>query len=212
MAVEDYSTTAGSNTSIGAISIAEGWSPADVNNALRQLMADIATWRDGAIADIGGAADYQPLDATLTALAGVTTAANKVIYATGADTFSTTDLTAFGRTLLSLASYSALRSGLGAVTVTASSLSNPGYFTLDIGGTSLIINWGTGSIAGNTSGTTVSYAQSYSSFSIPVVNGGNSNTGVEGNVTAYSAGLSSFTIKNSGGNPSATYYWIAIGI
>lgn len=42
----------------------------------------------------------QTVDATLTAIAGVTTSANKIIYATGADTFSLTDLTAAGRALL----------------------------------------------------------------------------------------------------------------
>lgn len=41
--------------------------------------------------------DAQPLDATLTALAGVTTAADTLVYATGSDTFTTTSLTAAGR-------------------------------------------------------------------------------------------------------------------
>ena len=60
-------------------------------------------------------ADAQPLDATLTALAGVTTAANKVIYATGSDAFTTADLTAFGRSVIALGNASAGRSlfGLG---------------------------------------------------------------------------------------------------
>lgn len=57
----------------------------------------------------------QPLDATLTALAGVTTAADKVIYATGADEFATTDLTSFGRSLIDDASASAARTTLGLV-------------------------------------------------------------------------------------------------
>lgn len=48
------------------------------------------------------AAAKQPLDATLTALAGVTTAVDKLIYATGADTFSTADFTAAARTLVAL--------------------------------------------------------------------------------------------------------------
>lgn len=45
MGIEDYSTTAGSNTSVGGVSIAEGMSPASVNNAIRAVMADIATAR-----------------------------------------------------------------------------------------------------------------------------------------------------------------------
>jgi len=52
-------------------------------------------------------------DATLTALAGVTVAADKIIYATGADAFSTTDLSSFARTLLDDANAAAARTTLG---------------------------------------------------------------------------------------------------
>lgn len=56
----------------------------------------------------------QPLDATLTALAALTTAANQMIYATGADTFAMTALTPFARTLLDDADAATARATLGA--------------------------------------------------------------------------------------------------
>ncbi len=57
----------------------------------------------------------QPLDATLTSLAGVSTSADKLIYASGSDTFTTTDLTSFARTLLDDTDATAMRSTLGLV-------------------------------------------------------------------------------------------------
>ncbi|MGL4310391.1 MAG: hypothetical protein ACRCSU_07870 [Paracoccaceae bacterium] len=43
MAVSDYSTTPGNNTSIGGVNIAENCAPDGINNAIRQLMADLKT-------------------------------------------------------------------------------------------------------------------------------------------------------------------------
>lgn len=42
MALSDYSITAGSNTTIGGVSIAEGCPPSNVNDVIRALAADIA--------------------------------------------------------------------------------------------------------------------------------------------------------------------------
>jgi phage-related tail fiber protein len=55
----------------------------------------------------------QNLDSTLTALAGLTTAADQLIYATGVDTFAMASLTTFGRSLIDDADASAGRTTLG---------------------------------------------------------------------------------------------------
>lgn len=67
--------------------------------------------------------NVQAYDATLAALAGVTVAADKVVYATGADQFATTDLTSFGRSLLDDSSASDARGtlGLGSIATQAAS-------------------------------------------------------------------------------------------
>jgi len=58
-------------------------------------------------------ADVQPLDAGLTSISGLTTAANKMIYATDLDTYAVADLTAVGRALLADATASDQRTTLG---------------------------------------------------------------------------------------------------
>lgn len=211
MAVTDYSTTAANNTSVGGVNIQEGWSPSDVNNAIRALMADIASGiTDG---DFATTSSLQPIDATLTALAGVTVADQDLILANGADSFTTLATTAYGRSLLALANVAALKTALGTISVTASSITNPGYVSLDLTGNGtadLTLQWGTGSIGGNTTGT-ITYPISFTSFAVCVANGGRSNTSNEGDVHVTAAsGLSSQAILHS--SPSTAFYaWVAVG-
>lgn len=45
MSVLNYSTNASSNTTVGGVSIAEGMPPGNVNNAMREMMADTRKWQ-----------------------------------------------------------------------------------------------------------------------------------------------------------------------
>ena len=44
MAISNYSTSPDQNTAISGINIAEGCPPSGINNAIRQLMADVKTY------------------------------------------------------------------------------------------------------------------------------------------------------------------------
>ena len=68
-------------------------------------------------------ASLQPLDAGLTSISGLTTAADKMIYTTGSDTYAVTALTSAGRAILDDADAAAQRTTLGLGTVS----------TLDVG-------------------------------------------------------------------------------
>jgi hypothetical protein len=62
MSVTDYSKTASSNTSIGGNDVSEGCSPAGINNAIRQIAADIAEVVDGTTAMTAFAVDNLKMD------------------------------------------------------------------------------------------------------------------------------------------------------
>jgi hypothetical protein len=76
--VSEWSSTAASNTDIGGIDIAEGCAPSGINNAIRELMAQVKDQQAGTDADnftVGGnlsVTGTSTLTGAITATAGVT--------------------------------------------------------------------------------------------------------------------------------------------
>lgn len=99
--ISEFSATAANNTDIGGINIAEGCAPSGINNAIRQLMADLKEFQTGSAGDdltVGGilaATGAATFSSTIYA-AGVATFNNNVIL--GAST--TNSLTLNGATIV----------------------------------------------------------------------------------------------------------------
>lgn len=91
----------------------------------------IATQKAVKTAVAAAQAASQPLDATLTALAGMATAAGKLAYWTGADVVALTDLSAFIRTLLDDADAATARGTIGAETAGAAAAAQAASQPLD---------------------------------------------------------------------------------
>ena len=119
--------TGGTITGITDLAIADGGTgsstAADARTALGStavgdavfVSATAAAARTAIGAVIG--TDVQAYDATLTSLSALGTAANKVAYTTGVDTWAETPLTAAGRALIDDASAAAQRTTLGSTSV-----------------------------------------------------------------------------------------------
>ncbi|EPB7537721.1 phage tail protein [Escherichia coli] len=95
-----------------AISALVGSSP-EALDTLNELAAALGNDPNFATIMTNALAGKQPLDATLTALAGLATGANKLPYFTGTDTVSQTDLTSVGRDILAKTSVLAVIQYLG---------------------------------------------------------------------------------------------------
>jgi hypothetical protein len=123
--IKDYSSTAGGNTSVGGISIAEGMLPSNINNAFRAMTADIREWYNDSQWVIYGDGD----------------SAFTVTYASSTSfTVSSADVTSFyhvGRRIKAVGSSTGTIYG----SITASSFST---------NTTVTVNWDSGSLSNET--------------------------------------------------------------
>lgn len=153
--------------------------------------------------------DVQAYDAGLASIAGLTTAADKMIYTTALDVYATADLTSVARTLLAQTTQALMRTtglGLGTIaTQAASSVAITGGTingTIIGGSTPAAITGTTGTLTGALSvGTGLANSFQFlgaASASAPVINITGSDTDVSGIYAAKGAGLHGF--YNAGGS------------
>jgi hypothetical protein len=114
-AIDAHQASAIGNTPAGSIAANT------VQGALNELDAEKAD----AAATTTALAGKQPLDGTLTALAALVTAADRLLYATGADTFALTAFTAFARTILDDPDAGTALNTLGVASAVSTWLSSP---------------------------------------------------------------------------------------
>lgn len=217
-------------------------SSAQVNKAIRQasfIAAALAQYTanksgldvlddgdlNGFIAKMSAAfgKDFQALDATLTALAGLTTGANKLPYFTGTDTASQTDLTSVGRDIIGKGTIADILTYLGLsdlvlAGVGGGSLGTTGYaeIPLVISGAKkmLLLCWGIGSTGSNGS-FTQSFAKAFPTAVLCKLVTNSASTSPSGfagasttlsTISIYSASAAS-TASSSG----LSYNYLAIG-
>lgn len=104
------STTKVSNLNVDMLDGLDNTAFIQVANDLSDL-SNVSTARTNLGLAIG--TDVQAYDAGLTSISGLTTAADKMIYATGSDTYATTDITSAARSLLDDATVADMRATLG---------------------------------------------------------------------------------------------------
>jgi len=93
---------------------ADTYAVIDLTSIGRDILADVDAAAVRTTIGAQASGSYQTSDAGLTSIAGLTTAANKMIYTTGADTYTVADLTSVGRDIIAGADAAAVRTTIGA--------------------------------------------------------------------------------------------------
>lgn len=118
--------------------------------------------------------------------------------------------TTFGRSLLTQADAPAALATLGALSISSSSLGNPGYVKLSNG---LHIMWGTFTASGGQSATSVSYPSgvSLTTFSVAVCSAAGTNTDAQSNFAQVNGtSTTGFTYNSNVGG--VTGFYIGVGV
>ena len=129
--LSEYSSTAGDNTDIGGINIAEGMAPSDVNNAMREQMSQLKDFIDGSSGDTITTAKIVATTATILSGQSVTGTAtfNSAVVIGGATNLQDNNLQR--PTLLD---YCVKGSALGSVgTLATIDVTNANFFSATLG-------------------------------------------------------------------------------
>jgi len=122
--ISEYDATAANNTDVNSINIAEGCAPSGINNAIRQVMADLKDFQQGTKGDpfLG------PVTPSTLTLTGLT--ANRILYTNGSKVVSTSDNVQFDGTTVTINSLATTSlSTSGVATFSAGTVSAPAITT-----------------------------------------------------------------------------------
>lgn len=219
MAIWDWSSTAGSNTSIDTINIAEGCSPGNVNNALRAIMANVrAAFSSGLQSFLNGSTAL-PIENGGT---GATTIAAARGALSAAKSGANSDITSLSglTTALSIAqggtgavTADAARSALGAQAAISFGSNGNGYWLgINTGSQIVYVLWGTRPSGNNGASSTYTFpiTDMTAVYGIQVTPTTGNPSAVDGNVVWASAtSNSTFVIGSDDGNRDC--FWTAIG-
>jgi hypothetical protein len=122
MAFGSWSTTAGSNTTIGGISIAEGCPPSNLNNAQREMMAELRVAFNPALDTFHATASLAAARTALGAVgsAGDTVTGNLVRSSAGPHLYHTTAAFGSGKVFFTAVGASDPTSAPGDIWITGS--------------------------------------------------------------------------------------------
>ena len=203
--ISEFSATPANNTDIDSINIAEGCAPSGINDAIRELMAQLKDFQTGAVGDsfngpIGSTSAVTGAFTTLSATGAITST-----LATGSAPFviaSTTKVANLNVDLLDGADWAA-PAALGSTTpaaVSATTLTTSSTVTLN-GGTANGVAYLNGSKV-VTSGSALNYATGTGTGNLLEVTGGSNNINGQINIQGTDGTNTSFVSLLSGLEPT----------